>query len=407
METKVITEAESLAIATKVEDHFFDRKAAAIRGAKLQKIAVAFANADGGEVYVGVADDKDEKDPARRWRGPELIEGFNQHIQALTEIQPTLPHALTFLKVQNRPGYVLRVDVEKSSSVHQTAGGRVYQRKGAKSLPVDDPQRITELGFAKGAHSFEDYSVEAALAEDVVDSAAMRSFLDDYSPATDPLELAINKSLIDRKTFKPRVAGLLLFSDDPPSKVPKKCAVKIARYQTKEDEPERDHLGEVTTVEGPVYDLIHKTVQAITDTMSSIKIWTTDGLKAVAYPPETIWKIVVNAIIHRDYSISDDVHVQIFDNRITVSSPGKLPGYVTVANILDARFARNPRVVGMLTRYKNPPNKDIGEGLNTAFQKMKEWKLRARSCGGRELCPRNHTAHPSGNPSRSHLGVSR
>ena len=35
------------------------------------------------------------------------------------------------------------------------------------------------------------------------------------------------------------------------------------------------------------------------------------------------------------------------------------------------------RVVGMLTRYKNPPNKDIGEGLNTAFQKMKEWKLRA------------------------------
>ena len=80
--------------------------------------------------------------------------------------------------------------------------------------------------------------------------------------------------------------------------------MKIARYQTKEDEPERDHLGEVTTVEGPVYDLIHKTVQAITDTMSSIKIWTTDGLKAVAYPPETIWEIVANAIIHRDYSIS-------------------------------------------------------------------------------------------------------
>src|SRR5262249_45680660 len=38
---------------------------------------------------------------------------------------------------------------------------------------------------------------------------------------------------------------------------------------------------------------------------------------------------------------------------------------------------RNPRIVGMLSRYKNPPNKDIGEGLNTAFQKMKEWRLRA------------------------------
>ena len=31
----------------------------------------------------------------------------------------------------------------------------------------------------------------------------------------------------------------------------------------------------------------------------------------------------------------------------------------------------------MLSRYKNPPNKDIGEGLNTAFQKMKEWRLRS------------------------------
>ncbi len=31
----------------------------------------------------------------------------------------------------------------------------------------------------------------------------------------------------------------------------------------------------------------------------------------------------------------------------------------------------------MLSRYKNPPNKDIGEGLNTAFQKMKDWRLRS------------------------------
>ncbi|MGB2941547.1 MAG: ATP-binding protein, partial [Candidatus Macondimonas sp.] len=97
---------------------------------------------------------------------------------------------------------------------------------------------------------------------------------------------------------------------------------------------------------------------------------------AMAYPPETLWEIVVNAIIHRDYSMSDDVQIQIFDNRIEVLSPGRLPGFVTKENILDVRYARNPRIVGMLSRYKTPPNKDIGEGLNTAFQKMKEWRLR-------------------------------
>ena len=50
---------------------------------------------------------------------------------------------------------------------------------------------------------------------------------------------------------------------------------------------------------------------------------------------------------------------------------------MTVDNILDARYSRNPKIVRTLNRYKDPPNKDLGEGLNTAFQKMKEWKLRA------------------------------
>jgi ATP-dependent DNA helicase RecG len=50
---------------------------------------------------------------------------------------------------------------------------------------------------------------------------------------------------------------------------------------------------------------------------------------------------------------------------------------VTVENILDARYARNSKVVRTLNRYKDAPNKDLGEGLNTTFQKMKEWGLKS------------------------------
>ncbi|MES9827822.1 MAG: ATP-binding protein [Candidatus Thiodiazotropha sp.] len=66
----------------------------------------------------------------------------------------------------------------------------------------------------------------------------------------------------------------------------------------------------------------------------------------------------------------------VFDNRIEILSPGRLPGYVTVENILDARYSRNPKIVRTLNRYRDAPNKDLGEGLNTAFQKMREWGLK-------------------------------
>jgi ATP-dependent DNA helicase RecG len=153
----------------------------------------------------------------------------------------------------------------------------------------------------------------------------LAEFLADYSPRSEPLEFALNKNLIDRKSFKPKVAGVLLFAPDPPSLMPKKCAVRIVRCETKEEDPDRDHLGAIESVEGGLYSLIHKTVERITTIMSGINVWTTEGQKAMAYPPETLWEIVVNAIIHRDYSMSDDVQIQIFDNRIEVLSPGRLP----------------------------------------------------------------------------------
>jgi len=284
---------------------------------------------------------------------------------------------MEFLKSALSSTYVLHIQVEKSQSVHQTADGTVYERKGAQSLPIKDASKITALGFAKGASSYEDMQVDAAEAEDIVDSDEIKIFLSEYAPKTDPLDLSISKNLIDRKTFKPKACGLLLFANDPSGVFPKKCSVKIIRYETKEDDPERDHLSFTETVEGPLYTLIKKSVERVTEIMSSISVWTTEGAKSMQYPPETLWEIVVNAIIHRDYSVSDDVQIIIFDNRIEVLSPGRLPGFVNRENILDVRYARNPKIVGILSKYKDAPNKDIGEGLNTAFQKMKEWKMRS------------------------------
>ncbi|MCZ4092633.1 ATP-binding protein [Sinorhizobium psoraleae] len=100
----------------------------------------------------------------------------------------------------------------------------------------------------------------------------------------------------------------------------------------------------------------------------------TDGGKLVKlqYPSEALKEILVNAVIHRDYSLNDDIHVRIFDNRIEVQSPGKLPGYMKIENLYEERFSRNPNVVRMLHNLPNPVNHDIGEGLDTAKNELKK-----------------------------------
>lgn len=322
------------------------------------------------------ADDKEESLPDKRWNGAARVEDFNGHIQALSEITPPLPSEFSILDCPGRSGLVMSVTVEKSAEVHQTADGTVYVRKGAQSLPLKERQRIVELQFAKGAASFEDQVLANTGTEEVSEGNELRKFLSEYSPKSDALEFVLNQNLVDRKTWQPKVAGILLFNDSPAAVLPRKCSVKIVRYETREDDPERDHLKSTTTLEGPLYPLIHDTVRAVTEAMSSVAVWTTAGLKTLEYPPEAVWEIIVNAIIHRDYAISDDVQVSIFDNRIEVVSPGKLPGYVSLQNILDARYSRNSKIVRNLARYPNPPNKDLGEGLNTPFQKMEEWRLK-------------------------------
>ena len=87
-------------------------------------------------------------------------------------------------------------------------------------------------------------------------------------------------------------------------------------------------------------------------------------------------EIVTNAVLHRDYSIAADIQIRVFDNRIEVESPGVLPGHITVKNMLDEQLARNGALVRLINKFPNPPNKDVGEGLNTAFAAMERLRLK-------------------------------
>lgn len=260
MKTTNISLTEFEAICAREESHFFDIKARDIDGRGIQKIVVAFANADGGELIIGIKDTKDESKITERWNGFVDLEAMNNALQTIFNIKPTASVNYEFLSSDISEGYLLRVTVEKSAEVLSTDDGRVIQRHGAQSITVKDPARIQELAFSKGATSFEDSLLKGLPTEVITDSSELSGFLTGYSPKTDPLEFVINQNLVDYKTWEPRVASALLFHPLPSAVIPRKCAVKVSRYETREDDPEREHLAEQITIEGPLIALIADSV---------------------------------------------------------------------------------------------------------------------------------------------------
>ena len=222
--------------------------------------------------------------------------------------------------------------------------------------------------------SFESEPINAPK-ESVTESAVIHKFIQDVVPTTTPEKYLRKQALLAED--RPTVAGALLYSDEPQALMPKRCGVKIYRYKTTAPEGFRAALAFTPkTVEGCIYNQIKDSVRITTETVESIPRMGEGALEKISYPPEAIHEIIANALIHRDYSMPDDVHITVFDNRIEIKSPGRLPAHITVKNILDERAPRNGAVVRLLNKFPDPPNQDVGEGLNTAFAAMTKLGLK-------------------------------
>ena len=210
--------------------------------------------------------------------------------------------------------------------------------EAAQNLPQKTPDELRRLEYQKGVTSFETHPVKVSC-ELVIQSPVTATFLKHVVPNAQPEPWLKKQSLI--VDDMPCVAGLLLFAEEPQAQLPKRCGIKIYRYSTQETEGFREALTFVPiTVEGCLYEQIKEAVEITTREVESIKQLGPEGLQAIKYPPETLHEIITNAVIHRDYFIADDIHVRIFDNRIEVQSPGRLPAHITASNFLTERFAQ-------------------------------------------------------------------
>jgi ATP-dependent DNA helicase RecG len=343
-----INDEEALYYCTADEGDFFDRKAFEIKPASLQKIVVAFANSDGGDVLVGITDERHESDPSKRWAGQPSREAYNPHLAALVSLSPTVYFKYVFLKKPSMSlSYVLKITVSKGLQVHETSDKIVYVRKGAQSISVKGTAKLMELAHAKGTISAEDRDVANATVDHLEKSSALAHFLNQL-PITnkEPLDFLLQEHLVHPETWTPKASSVLLFADNPSSIMSTQCAIRIVRYDTKKNELDRDALTtDNFSIEAPLYLQIKNAAEKIKEMLGKCFAWTLEGYQSISFPEEALWEILVNSVIHRDYSISDNVLVSIYNNRVEIKSPGRLPGLVTVENILDNRASRNPKLV--------------------------------------------------------------
>jgi ATP-dependent DNA helicase RecG len=373
MEQRIVDKQEADRILALEEGHFLDFKAVEITPAKLSESISAFGNTAGGELFVGIGESGTRQQ--RYWNGFTSMESANGLFQVLNRMTPlSNNYHAAWISCPGAAGHVLHLVIPKTKDIVIATDGNPYVRRNAQNLKVSGADALQRLRLDKGIATFEDDVVNVDQ-ETITNSMTTLQFILDQIPSAEPDEWMRKQNLLSEK--RPIVAGVLLFSDEPQAALPKRSAIKIFRYGSREEEGRRDQLaGDPVTIEGCLYKQIFEAVERTKKMVEEVRALTPAGLAQASYPHETLHEIITNAVLHRDYSIAADVQVRVFDNRIEVESPGRLPGHVTTQNILREQSARNPKVVRLINKFPNPPNKDVGEGLNTAFEAMKKLRLK-------------------------------
>ncbi len=174
-------------------------------------------------------------------------------------------------------------------------------------------------------------------------------------------------------TYLPTNASILLFGRDPQRFIRGAC-ITAARFAGK-------GMNDVFTrqdVAGTLPDQIRRAETFLVDNLRRDVLLgaSMERAEQLEYPMEAARELVVNAVAHRDYSIKgDDIRLFIFADRLEVTSPGGLPGPVTLDNIVDERYSRNSIIVQVLADMGFIER--LGYGVDRVIALMREHALPA------------------------------
>lgn len=331
----------------------------------LAETLVALANADGGTVVIGL-------NLSGRPTGIVSDEAEGALNQAVTQCRP--PVVVDWQQQDVAGGTVVTLRVPRSSELHALLDGRVLVRHRTENRPLGG-EAIRHLAATKSAAEFETGAVPASSLLDFD-----RHVLDEYMKRRQergrkPLSMSLEQHLIDIGAMtddgEATVSGLLLFGKRPQTYLPQ-SGVVFVKFHGK-DPRGRDGLagyGRRVEIEGPLVRVMERAWSLVWEEMRVEAVVT--GLKREElpeYPRFAVREALVNAICHRDYRLKGRrVEIRMYEDRLEVISPGGLPGYITLDNLVDEHFSRNPRLVAGIFEWGYI--EELGLGIDRMIEEM-------------------------------------
>jgi ATP-dependent DNA helicase RecG len=312
------------------------------RPARLVETLVAFANAGGGTVVLGVDPRSGQPQPLTDPDG-----AVDRALKAALSTDPPLIIPLPEL-VQAGGRYVLVITIPPGLPHVYSYKGKYLVRDGTDNRPLN-PQQLRRLMVQRGAASFEALAPDGACLDNV-DWARVDSYLSRLSgvPTANPEAALLRRGCLAQAgaTLRPTFAGLLIFGREPQQWV-RSSEILVARYggTTMDDRFLKEEF------RGRLPEQIRRAeVFVVSNMRRGVRLLGLERVEQTEYPVEAVREAIVNAVAHRDYQIrGDEIRILMFADRIEVYSPGRLPGHVTVANIMDERFSRNESIVQVLS----------------------------------------------------------
>lgn len=330
---------------------------------KLASVCVAFANAGGGVVMLGIEDGESAPPPEQKV-DERLAEEVREKIRDKTLRVKFQAEA----RNGDNGGQFIEIGVERcSAGVASTSDGRYFQRVDDKNKPITAENLA---GFLSGRNS-EGPPWESLPVPDAALDSKKLAGLADALRAAGKIHLSVRDKSDDELASHYGLTrggsvsnlGALFAGDEFARARTRSFAVLCLRFDSRGVQVgkslwEYGGFGERAVWELPA--AVWREIPAFRETYEI-----PDGMRRrefSAFPEAVVRELLVNALVHRSYGLENDILVKIHPDKMEVSSPGRLPSGITPRNVLDESGRRNPRMARLF--HDLGLMESVGSGLD-------------------------------------------